>query len=98
MQIGLFVIALLLISAHQPQTASIEGWVVKAGTGEPVSRAQVVLSRTDGTATGSTKATTDAGGRFLLGNIPPGRYRIYATRDGYIRTEYGQRSLGGTGK
>src|SRR5207244_1103114 len=81
-----------------PQPASVEGIVVKMGTGEPVARAQVLVSRSDPGSTVSFRAVTDGNGRFVAASIPAGRYRIFVTRDGYIRTEYGQRTLGGTGK
>jgi hypothetical protein len=101
MRLILFAASLLLI--HMPQAptaqmASVEGIVVKIGTGEPVIRAQVVLSGVNGGATGSLKTATDGSGKFVVRNILPGRYRILATRDGYIPAEYGQRSPGGSGR
>ena len=44
-----------------------------------------------------TKTTTDRDGKFYFPGIRPGTYRIIATRDGYIHTEYGQRQTGGSG-
>jgi protocatechuate 3,4-dioxygenase beta subunit len=41
----------------------------------------------------SLTASTNAEGRFQIQNVPPGEYRIYATRDtGFVPGEYGQRS------
>src|SRR6185436_14473010 len=31
------------------------------------------------------------GGKFVFQNVQPGRYRLFAARDGYVRAEYGQR-------
>jgi hypothetical protein len=43
-------------------------------------------------------ATTGADGRFTIENIPPGEYRLYATRaGGYVPGEYGQRTPTGRG-
>ena len=43
-------------------------------------------------------ATTGADGRFVIENIPPGEYRLYATRTGgYVPGEYGQRTPTGRG-
>jgi hypothetical protein len=36
-------------------------------------------------------ATTDSKGVFSLSGIPTGRYRLSATRNGFVRSEYGQR-------
>jgi carboxypeptidase family protein len=43
-------------------------------------------------------ATTGPDGRFLIEKLPPGEYRLYATRTGgYVPGEYGQRSPTGRG-
>ncbi len=98
MQMLLLVVLLFQGIPQTVQTASVEGIVVKIGTGEPVFRAQVVLSVVEGPIRGTLAATTDGSGKFAVSNIPPGRYRIFASRDGYVRAEYGQRTPGGSGK
>jgi hypothetical protein len=40
---------------------------------------------------------TDDQGKFLLPDVPPGSYRISATRNGYAQQQYGQRSYGRPG-
>ena len=105
--------ALLVLQAPVPprdprdlrtSRASIEGVVVRAGSGEPLARAQVTLIRIGdgGRAAGSStpappSTTTDASGRFVLWNLEPGSYRIAVARNGYARQEYGQRVFGGQG-
>ena len=43
-------------------------------------------------------ATTALDGKFVIENIPPGEYRLYATRaGGYVPGEYGQRTPAGRG-
>ena len=80
-----------ILEAGQTQTsASLQGLVIKLGTSQPVTRARVTLSEIDGES--ETAATTDGGGKFAFPNVQPGRYRLSATRDGYLRTEYGQQS------
>jgi hypothetical protein len=37
-------------------------------------------------------------GRFVLANLPEGRYRMFAEKDGYVRAEAGARSPGGMGQ
>ncbi len=74
---------------EDPDPASIEGYVVRSGTGEPLSKARVVLRPAQGRHP-VFGAVTDAGGRFVLSNIEPGNYRLYTERDGYVDQQYGQ--------
>ena len=74
---------------EDPDPASIEGYVVRSGTGEPLSKARVVLRPAQGRQP-VFGAVTDAGGRFVLSNIEPGNYRLYTERDGYVDQQYGQ--------
>jgi protocatechuate 3,4-dioxygenase beta subunit len=72
------------------EKAVIEGRVVRAGTGEPLKKAWVILRKAEGwEAKGN--ASSDAEGRFKLEGIEPGRYRLLAGRNGYVQREYGQR-------
>src|SRR5215813_4956643 len=85
-------LAILILQAPSPapqETAVIEGNVTKIGTAQPVARARVTLT-TDGRPAVTMTVTTDGGGKFLFQNVQPGRYRLYAVRDGYLRAEYGQ--------
>jgi hypothetical protein len=93
----LWILAIAAVLQAPAQIASVEGTVVKIGSGEPLPRVQVVLSTAE-PDTGTLVATTDASGRFAVRNIPPGRYRLFASRDGYVRAEYGQRTATGSGK
>jgi hypothetical protein len=84
--------------------ASIEGIVVRAGSGDPLARAQVTLikigdaARDPGSSTPAAPSTlTDVRGRFVLRNLEPASYRIAVARNGYARQEYGQRVFGGQG-
>src|SRR5664279_5013236 len=88
----LMALAMLLAPPPQVQdSALIEGFVVKMSTSEPVARARVILSR-DGGPSNAVTVTTDGGGKFSFKGVEPGRYRLAATRDGYVRAEYGQRA------
>ena len=111
---------LLLLQAPFSPTASqessknsrgtIEGVVTKAGSGEPLAKAQVTLIRSAAgtessnanTATASSSnlptVATGADGRFAFRNVAPGSYRIAVARNGYARQEYGQRVFGGQGR
>ncbi len=75
------------------ERASIQGFVVKMGTGEPVAKASVVLSPFNGGRNqGALTATTGTDGQFVFRNLEPGPYRLSATRSGYVRMEYGART------
>jgi hypothetical protein len=83
--------------------ATVEGTVLRAASGEPLTGAQITLVRAGGptgaqlVATGLPPAVTNGQGQFQLKNIDPGTYRLYATRNGYARQEYAQKSLSGLG-
>jgi hypothetical protein len=70
------------------------------GSGDAIAGAAVQLKR-EGQAPDSEnpKAVTGADGKFTLSDVPPGRYRLYATRSGgpYVPVEYGQRTPTGEG-
>ena len=74
----------------------IEGAVVKATTGDPLKKAVLTLRTAEGRDQPTT-VTTDPSGRFQLRDIEPGRYRLFATRNGYVDQEYGQRAPRGSG-
>ena len=89
--ISLFVAVVFLFQAPQRQ-ASISGYVVKMGTGEPVGKALVTLSSIGSGRNQSFTATTNSTGQFAFQNLEPGQYRLMAARNGYVRMEYGARS------
>lgn len=89
----LFIAALAATGANQnapPQTARpVAGIVLDAATRAPVPAAQVVFARVDGPLTASVVSVADASGAFTLRDAPPGRYRVFAEQDDYLRGEYG---------
>jgi hypothetical protein len=77
-------------STQKKDECSIAGIVVKLAGSEPVGKASVHLqSMEDRTRAVST--VTNAGGRFELKGIDPGRYRLTVSRVGFVTQEYGQR-------
>src|SRR5947207_7259743 len=102
---NMLLMALVALLVQQPQ-ASVEGVVIRLGTGEPLANASVQLNLEDGQQPEERPARprpredfhhnvkSDANGRFIFENIAPGNYRLIATYDsgGYVPAEYGQRS------
>jgi hypothetical protein len=90
-------LAVLLFQATPSQTpaaqtpASLAGFVVKVGTNEPLSKAVVTLNSMEGPRNQAYSASTSTDGRFLLEKVPPGKYRLSASRNGYVRYEFGSR-------
>jgi protocatechuate 3,4-dioxygenase beta subunit len=70
-------------------TAVIRGRIVAADSGRPLRRARIVVSAPE---LGSARLTsTDANGRYEITGLPPGRYSISATRNGFLSQQHGQR-------
>jgi carboxypeptidase family protein len=79
------------LAPAQDDHCAIEGQVLNGATGEPLKKAAVTLLTLDvrGQPTG---AVTDADGRFAIKDISPGRYRLIAERNGFVRQTYGARA------
>jgi hypothetical protein len=76
----------------------LTGKILNAVTGEPLARADVMLMPGQaGPERATYSTTTDASGSFVMADIPPGRYRLWGDRTGYVRTELGSRGAGRMG-
>lgn len=73
----------------QKGTSILRGYVVAAGTGQPLRRALVRAMSQEGRNSGM--ALTDAQGRFEIADLPGGRYNINVSKAGYVSMSYGQR-------
>jgi protocatechuate 3,4-dioxygenase beta subunit len=96
---------------QRPPVGAIEGVVLQAGSGDPIPKAQVTLSRVavvPPPAAGGTAVppppvaqvpptTTDNAGKFSFTDLQPGTYRLIAGRNGFVRMNYGERFPGGPG-
>jgi protocatechuate 3,4-dioxygenase beta subunit len=78
----------------KPQFASISGTVLRAGTDEPLRKAQVSLSKRDDKSPRDRTAVTGADGKFLIENVAPGSYDLSADHNGYVARSYGENSAG----
>jgi hypothetical protein len=83
-------------SAPQPWPGSISGVVVNALTGAPVRYANVQLLLLEPKYQAS--CPTDASGRFVFPDLPPGTYRILAYRNRYVTGAYNVRQPGDPGE
>jgi hypothetical protein len=85
-----FLLVVCLAAAQPQERCTVEGQVLKAGTGEPLKKARVVLRNVDERDVVYSTSTVESG-RFVVTNVRPGRYRLSAERNGYLRVNYGQR-------
>jgi 5-hydroxyisourate hydrolase-like protein (transthyretin family) len=93
----LIALSMLLLQAPAPARLTLQGRVVKQGTNDPVVRANIVLAKVGGELSDYRTVTADDGGKFAFRDLSAGTYRVYAEREGYVQTEYGQRTTGATG-
>jgi 5-hydroxyisourate hydrolase-like protein (transthyretin family) len=85
-------------AARQPEKASVEGVVLRSGSGEPLSRVQVTLRRIpDQQENEIPRLLTQDDGKFSFENLQPGQFELTVARNGYARQVYGQRTAGGRG-
>src|SRR5262249_232162 len=102
MNILLMVLAALAVRVGVPAQqsgASIEGVVVKLGSGEPIANAEIRLSFQDAPTPGRPPTTkSDSNGQFCVENVGQGTDRGLASGDGgFVPAEYGQRTPTGEG-
>ncbi|MHB1142347.1 MAG: carboxypeptidase regulatory-like domain-containing protein [Sulfuricaulis sp.] len=98
-------LAMQAISAYQARkggatptlTGVISGYVVRAGSTEPIAGAQITLAERPGTS-----VLTNSAGYFLISSLPPGTYTVTASKTGYnaaslvTSAQGGQVTLAGT--
>ena len=87
----------LFAQTAPPEKGALEGQIVDAITGAPVKKAQITLRRIETRNASGSGTSTDAAGHFAMQNIEPGRYRLWAERNGFVRQEYGARGAGRQG-
>jgi protocatechuate 3,4-dioxygenase beta subunit len=78
------------------EECSIAGMVVKLASSEPLTKARVHLESLEDRAR-AISTVTNAGGRFELKGIDPGRYRLTVSRVGFVTQEYGQKKTNDPG-
>jgi hypothetical protein len=96
----LAIVGLTEVLAQQPKAGPLcllSGQAVKADSGEPLRRVTVTARPAEGRAVQPQSSSTGADGRFEIKGLPPGQYRVVASRNGYLVQEYGQKSYGRPG-
>jgi hypothetical protein len=91
-----FILQQSAISIPQQATpkGSIGGRVTRAGTGEAILGARVILQ----TSGGQERTTlSNQSGNFIISDLDAGEYQIAVTANGYVRQEYRQRFARGSG-
>jgi len=87
-------------NVQQSPKSTIEGVVFRAGTGEPIPRARINITRvlapgeSPSPPTNIPPVTTDSQGKFVIKDLEAGAYRLVAQRNGFARQEYGERTPG----
>jgi hypothetical protein len=79
------------VTKPKVEDCALSGMVVKLARSEPVKTATVQLQSLQDLGH-SVSVVTDAGGRFELKGIDPGRYRLKVSRTGFVTQEYGQKT------
>jgi hypothetical protein len=83
-------LALMLAQQATPQEkCAISGTVIDSVTGLPLGKVEIVAEHVTGNDPGAS-TTTDAKGNFLLVDLDPGAYRVYAARGGYDVAHFGR--------
>src|SRR4051812_36230379 len=75
--VGSMLLVIGTAAMARPQSGTIVGRVVAAGTSEPLSDSRVLIIGT------SLVATTGADGRYTIRNAPPGSHSVHVLRVGY---------------
>jgi hypothetical protein len=84
-------------SAASTGRGTIAGHVVMYGGNALIGHVHVELAKAGGELQDYRTAVTAGDGAFAFTGLAAGMYRVYAERDGYLRTEYGQRAGSASG-
>jgi hypothetical protein len=87
-------LAAIFMASGQPAAdkCRVEGTVLNAVTGQPVRKARITLTPSEGGEW--TLAATDAHGKYSFADLPPGKYRLAAMHQGYLGQLFGAQKPG----
>jgi len=104
-----FLLSVLLLASQQqppapPETkpedlCTVEGQVQSSATGAPIRKAEITLRGSERPAGAMAMPTTytaaaDVGGKFVIKDVEPGKYRLSIHRTGFVDAQYGARGPG----
>jgi hypothetical protein len=84
-------------AAQAKGTGEIKGRVIDSG-GKPLRRARITLDLIGGGSDARRTTSTGLDGAYSFTELPAGRFRMTATRGGYLELQYGQRRPGEQGR
>jgi hypothetical protein len=91
LRVVLLLLGVQVLAAQGPAPGSLEGVAVIAGSGDAVPGAILEL-RPDNSSVEPLYAASQTNGRFFFRNVPPGRYVLFGTKNGYLPAELGQKN------
>jgi len=83
----------LILQAAAQQSSVVRGVTIDSESRRPIAKISIELRNSE-TGQALYAATTDEEGRFIFPAARPGRYRLTASRSGFVSTEYGQQAPG----
>lgn len=75
-----------------PKTGNLGGALRIAGSNAPLAGAEVIVTLPDGQ---SRRLTSDADGKFVLTDLPPGKYKVKLGADGFQAQEHEEEVVAG---
>jgi hypothetical protein len=81
-----------IAAPEQNEKCSIAGLVVAAGSGIRLADAKITIHRDEAEASSPPIVVkSDPAGQYVITDLEPGRYSVYAERSGYLSQMYGER-------
>ena len=99
MSFHLIAAMLLLLQQAPVPKGSIEGTVVRNGTGEPIADARITFWKESRQPSrlADPSVTTDQNGKFVIADLDAGIYHLTVGANGFVQQAYGPRILGDAG-
>jgi hypothetical protein len=94
----LLLLALFFLAQDKPpQVCSLSGSVTNNATGAPLNKVELIAEAIDSHGNPPASTLVDAKGNFTMIDLPAGKYRLKAIRNGFLDSYYGARRPEGKG-